>query len=173
MRSGGLQVGRGNVGQPQYEGNHHQRQNAQHAIGIRDRQHQCLLADDSHQLSGLRGKRNGVAYQRGVVQQHFRVEPLPHGHELPNHRAPEYRPQGAQRVDVPRHIRAFAGVYDTGTQEQQRDDSHGLAKGLQRLRHHELVTVPVGSQLRAGETRQGDQQQAACEHESGIDPFPV
>src|SRR3546814_1038320 len=61
MRGSGLQIGGGNVGQPQYEGDHHQRQNAQHAVGIRDRQHQCLLADDSHQLSGLRDKRNGVA----------------------------------------------------------------------------------------------------------------
>src|SRR3546814_962495 len=89
---------------------HHQRQNAQHAVGIRDRQHQCLLADDSHQLSGLRDKRNGVAYGRGVIQQHFRVEPLPYGHELPDHCAAEYRALGAQRVDVFRHIRAFAGV---------------------------------------------------------------
>src|SRR3546814_2727274 len=64
---------------------------------------------------------------------------------LPDHCAAEYRAQGAQRVDVSRHIRAFAGVHDAGTQEQQRDDSHGLAEGLQRLRQHELVAVPVRS----------------------------
>src|SRR3546814_8889282 len=64
-------------------------------------------------------------------------------------------------------------MHDTGTQKQQRDDSHRLSKGLQRLRDHELVAIPVRSELRARKTRQSDQQQAACEDESSIDPFPV
>src|SRR3546814_16614366 len=96
------------------------------------------ISDWSSDVCSSDLKRNGVAYGRGVIQQHFRVEPLPYGHELPDHCAAEYRAQGAQRVDVSRHIRAFAGVHDAGTQEQQRDDSHGLAEGLQRLRQHEL-----------------------------------
>src|SRR3546814_7122452 len=86
------------------------------------------ISDWSSDVCSSDLKRNGVAYGRGVIQQHFRVEPLPYGHELPDHCAAEYRAQGAQRVDVSRHIRAFAGVHDAGTQEQQRDDSHGMAE---------------------------------------------
>src|SRR3546814_19725521 len=62
---------------------------------------------------------------------------------------------------------------DTGTQKQQGDDSHRLVKGLPRLRDHGLVAIPVRSELRARKTRQSGQQQAACEDESSIDPFPV
>src|SRR3546814_12221915 len=58
LRSGRLQVGGGNVGQPKYEGDHQQRQNAQHAIGVRARPHYRLLTDNSTQLRGLRGRRS-------------------------------------------------------------------------------------------------------------------
>ncbi|MCY1313360.1 hypothetical protein D9M70_638740 [compost metagenome] len=61
----------------------------------------------------------------------------------------------------------------TGSEHQQRDHRHRLTKHLEQLQDVEVVTNPLGSDLRAASTGQRQQSKTDSQNPSAVDPRDV